>query len=171
MNNKWDAIGEQGFQFFGKMSATISHEINNALAIINENAGLLQDFTLMADKGMPLDHERLNNLAGKLTHQVRRAEGIVKNMNRFAHSVDETLKSIDLGNFVDESTIPQINNKHIDRILIPVPDIKKQIEISGKIEKIQSTLISFEKKQVEKLNQLKALKSSLLDKAFKGELV
>ena len=101
MNNKWDAIGEQGFQFFGKMSATISHEINNALAIINENAGLLQDFTLMADKGMPLDHERLNNLAGKLTHQVRRAEGIVKNMNRFAHSVDETLKSIDLGDVME----------------------------------------------------------------------
>jgi C4-dicarboxylate-specific signal transduction histidine kinase len=101
MNSNRDVIGEQGLQFFGKMSATISHEINNALAIINENAGLLQDFTLMADKGMPLDPERLNSLAGKVIQQVRRAEGIVKNMNRFAHSVDESLKNVNLGDVVE----------------------------------------------------------------------
>jgi C4-dicarboxylate-specific signal transduction histidine kinase len=101
MNSKRDMISEQGLQFFGKMSATISHEINNSLAIINENAGLLQDFTLMADKGMPLDPERLNSLAGKVIQQVRRAEGIVKNMNRFAHSVDESLKSVNLGDVVE----------------------------------------------------------------------
>ncbi|MBW1796913.1 MAG: sensor histidine kinase, partial [Deltaproteobacteria bacterium] len=101
MNNKWDVIGEQGLQFFGKMSATISHEISNALAIINENAGLLQDFTLMADKGMPLDPERLNSLAGKVIQQIRRAEGIVKNMNRFAHSVDESSKSVNLSDVVE----------------------------------------------------------------------
>jgi signal transduction histidine kinase len=100
MNSNRDVIGEQGLQFFGKMSAVISHEINNSLAIINENAGLLQDFTLMADKGMPLDPERLNSLAGKVIQQVRRAEGIVKNMNRFAHSVDESLKSVNLGDVV-----------------------------------------------------------------------
>jgi C4-dicarboxylate-specific signal transduction histidine kinase len=100
MNSKRDMIGEQGLQFFGKMSAAISHEINNSLAIINENAGLMQDFTLMADKGMPLDPERLNSLAGKVIQQVRRAEGIVKNMNGFAHSVDDSLKSVDLGDVV-----------------------------------------------------------------------
>jgi signal transduction histidine kinase len=100
MTSKRDMISEQGLQFFGKMSAVISHEINNSLAIINENAGLLQDFTLMADKGMPLDPERLNSLAGKVIQQVRRAEGIVKNMNRFAHSVDESLKSVNLGDVV-----------------------------------------------------------------------
>jgi len=101
MNTKWDMIGEQGLKFFGKMSATISHEINNALAIINENAGLLQDFTLMADKGIPLDPKRLNSLAGKVIQQIRRAEGIVRNMNRFAHSVDESSKSVNLSDIVE----------------------------------------------------------------------
>jgi len=101
MNSKRDMIGEQGLQFFGKMSATISHEINNALAIINENAGLLQDFTLMADKGIPLDPKRLNSLAGKVILQIRRAEGIVRNLNRFAHSVDESSKSVNLSDIVE----------------------------------------------------------------------
>ena len=101
MDIKGDTIGEQGLKFFGKMSATISHEINNALAIINENAGLMQDFTLMADKGIPLDPKRLNTLAGKIIQQIRRAEGIVKNMNRFAHSVDESSKSVNLSDIVE----------------------------------------------------------------------
>ena len=37
MEIQWDIIGGEGLQFFGKMSASISHEIKNVLAIINEN--------------------------------------------------------------------------------------------------------------------------------------
>ncbi len=97
MNCKWDVIGETGLRFFGKMSASISHEIKNVLAIINENAGLLEDLTLMADKGVALDPERLKTMAGMLSKQVQRADGIMKNMNRLAHSIDESVMSVDLG--------------------------------------------------------------------------
>ena len=100
MSCGWDFIGEVGLQFFGKVTASISHEIKNALAIINENAGLLEDFALMAGKGKPINPERLQILAGKITKQIRRADGIIKNMNTFAHSVDESVKSIDLGETV-----------------------------------------------------------------------
>ncbi len=96
MDIKWDIIGTEGFRFMGKMNASISHEVKNVLAIINENAGLLEDFTLMAEKGMAIDPERLNALAGKIQHQVQRADRIIKNMNTFAHSVDETKKKVDL---------------------------------------------------------------------------
>ena len=97
MSSDWELIGKAGLVFFGKMAASISHEIKNVLAIINENAGLLEDITLMAEKGMPLDPERLKTQAGKIKNQIRRADGIVKNMNKFAHSVDESLMSMDLG--------------------------------------------------------------------------
>ncbi|MGD8983403.1 MAG: histidine kinase dimerization/phospho-acceptor domain-containing protein [Desulfobacteraceae bacterium] len=97
MSCGWDFISEVGLQFFGKVTASISHEIKNALAIINENAGLLEDFALMAGKGKPIDPERLEILAEKITKQIRRADGIIKNMNTFAHSVDESVKRIDLG--------------------------------------------------------------------------
>ena len=42
-----------GLQFFGKVSASIAHEIKNVLAIINENAGLLEDLTFAARKERP----------------------------------------------------------------------------------------------------------------------
>jgi len=42
---------------FAKISAAISHEIKNTLSIINENAGLLEDYAQMAEQtgGLPLD--------------------------------------------------------------------------------------------------------------------
>ena len=97
MTHRLEIIGETGLQFFGKMSASISHEIKNVMAIINESAGLMEDLTVLAEKGMPVDPQRLKTHAGKIMTQIRRADQIIKNMNRFAHSVDEGVKSIDLG--------------------------------------------------------------------------
>lgn len=87
---------ESGLQYFGKMTASISHEIKNVLAIINENAGLMEDLALMSKKGRPPEPERFATLAGKIMSQIQRADGIILNMNSFAHSVDETQKRIDL---------------------------------------------------------------------------
>ncbi len=101
MSHQWSIIGNQGFKFIGEINASMSHEIKNVLAIINENAGLLEDFTVMAGKGMPVDPGRLKALAGKIQKQVKRADGIVKNMNAFAHSVDEACKNVELGQTLD----------------------------------------------------------------------
>ncbi|MDY6988840.1 MAG: sensor histidine kinase [Thermodesulfobacteriota bacterium] len=101
MSWKGDIIGETGLQFYGKTAASLSHEIKNALAIMNENAGLLDDFAAMAEAGAPIDPGRLKSLAGKVIKQIRRADGIVATMNRFAHSVDESVKDVDLREIVE----------------------------------------------------------------------
>jgi len=101
MGQKPEIITETGLQFFGRMSASISHEIKNVLAIINENAGLLEDFSLMADRGMPIDPGRLKTMAEKVKLQISRADGIIKNMNRLAHSIDETITTVDLDQTIE----------------------------------------------------------------------
>ena len=101
MRDNLNTIAETGFQFFGKMTASISHEIKNVLAIINENAGLLEDITLMADRGKPVEPQRLKTLAQAVIKQISRADTIVKNLNRFAHSADESLKSVDLNDILE----------------------------------------------------------------------
>jgi C4-dicarboxylate-specific signal transduction histidine kinase len=97
MSTYRESIGECGLHCFGSISASVSHELKNALAIINENAGLLEDLSFMAEKGLPLDPARLKSLAANIGKQIQRADGIIRNMNRFAHSADEALKCIDLG--------------------------------------------------------------------------
>ena len=100
MHANWETIGREGFHFFGKMSASTFHEIKNVLAIINENAGLLADFSMMAERGMPIEPERLKIVSAKITEQVKRADLIVKNMNQFAHSVDEQVKTVALDDLI-----------------------------------------------------------------------
>ena len=94
-------IGQAGLQFFGKMCASVSHDIKNVLAVINENAGLLEDFCLMADKGRPIDPARLKRLAGDIQEQIRRGDRIVTGMNRFAHSADAPSMDVDLSELTD----------------------------------------------------------------------
>ena len=97
MDRQLDAEIKTGLQFFGKMTASISHEIKNVMAIINESAGLLEDYSLMAEKGMPMDPERLKVVSHRIAAQIRRANDIATNLNSMAHSVDEFEKSVDIG--------------------------------------------------------------------------
>ncbi|MEW6667024.1 MAG: sensor histidine kinase [Thermodesulfobacteriota bacterium] len=96
MSDRLAVIAENGLQFFGKVSASLSHEIRNVLATLYENAGLLEDLVLMAEKGRPLDPNRIKDLAGRLKAQVRRGKEIAENMNRFAHSAEEPVASVNL---------------------------------------------------------------------------
>ncbi|QGY40398.1 sensor histidine kinase [Pseudodesulfovibrio cashew] len=86
----------QGLQFFGRISASVSHEIKNVFAVINESAGLIEDFTLMAERGMPIQPEKLKSVAASIQGQVRRGDSIVRNMNAFAHSADEPVREVNL---------------------------------------------------------------------------
>ena len=91
-----DPIGQQELHYFGMVSASVSHELKNVLAILNENAGLLQDFAAMAEQGQPLDPDRIRHLAATMLGQIDRGDAIINRMNRFAHSADENQATVDL---------------------------------------------------------------------------
>jgi C4-dicarboxylate-specific signal transduction histidine kinase len=101
MNQGEGPAGQAGVRFFSKMSASISHDIKNVLAVINENAGLLDDFCLMVARGKPLEPDRVKRLAGDIQDQVRRGDQIVATMNKFAHSADSESMPVDLGELLD----------------------------------------------------------------------
>jgi signal transduction histidine kinase len=101
MNQGEGSAGQAGVRFFSKMSASISHDIKNVLAVINENAGLLDDLCLMVARGKPLDSDRVKRLAGDIQEQVRRGDQIVTIMNQFAHSADSESMPVDLGELLD----------------------------------------------------------------------
>ena len=93
-------VGQEELHYFGKVSASISHELKNVLAILNENAGLLQDFAAMAEQGQPLDPERIRRLAATMLEQIQRGDVILKRMNRFAHSADENRATVNLNELI-----------------------------------------------------------------------
>jgi C4-dicarboxylate-specific signal transduction histidine kinase len=97
----WQAIAHEGMLFFGNVSASISHEINNRIAVINEKAGLLQDLAAMLAKGREVDPTRLEVQSQKIIEQVRLAKQSVRNLNRFAHSVDAQHSRIEVAELLE----------------------------------------------------------------------
>ncbi|MGW8209397.1 MAG: hypothetical protein ACWGO2_10340, partial [Syntrophobacteria bacterium] len=91
--------------FMGKVTASLSHEIKNTLAIINESVGLMGD---LLRKDAPDDwppYSRLTNLMGSIEEQVQRSAAIVKRLNQFAHSMDKSLAELDLNETVRQTVI------------------------------------------------------------------
>ncbi|MCP3889582.1 MAG: hypothetical protein GY702_12025 [Desulfobulbaceae bacterium] len=83
-------------EVFSRVSASISHELKNALAIINENAGLLDDLLLMAGDEEKIGKEHIQAATSTITKQVSRSNTIIKNLNVFAHSGDTILGQANL---------------------------------------------------------------------------
>ena len=63
MEKNENMLADAGMKFFGKMTASATHEIKNALAIINESAGLLEDLSIMASKDHPLSPIRIKDIS------------------------------------------------------------------------------------------------------------
>ncbi len=96
MEKNENMLADAGMKFFGKMTASATHEIKNALAIINESAGLLEDLSIMASKDHPLSPIRIKDISQMVTRHVQRSDLILKKINRLSHSFDLSTQSADL---------------------------------------------------------------------------
>jgi C4-dicarboxylate-specific signal transduction histidine kinase len=95
-------LREKGLAFFGSITASFSHEINNVMAIIAELAGLMEDLLRVADQGHPPPLERFRGISERIGTQVKRGEGMIKRLNRFAHTMDEPVKTIDTTDLLED---------------------------------------------------------------------
>lgn len=94
-------IGEKELAFFGAITASVSHELNNVISIIDQTAGLLQDLLAGAGPDRPIANERLQKIADSVAAQTERGVRIIKRLNTFAHSVDDPLKEFEINPAVE----------------------------------------------------------------------
>ena len=71
--------------------------------------------------------------------------------------------------FIRGAQYPAVSDKDLKSVLIPVPNLKEQIQVSALFDKISDESKQTQSKLEEQLAYLKQLKSSILSKAFKGE--
>jgi len=87
-------VCQETLQYFKAMLPSFSHEAKNVLAVINENAGLLADYILMAQKGKTLDLERLSFLSASIRKQVARFNTLITDVRQAAHGIDNDKQDI-----------------------------------------------------------------------------
>jgi signal transduction histidine kinase len=82
--------------FLGKITASMTHEIANSLAIILESAGLLSDILNLSQEGDFPHREKFQRVLGNINDQVKRGVDISNRLNQFAHSMDEPLAAVNV---------------------------------------------------------------------------
>lgn len=97
-------LRENGLAFFGAITASVSHELNNVISIIDQSAGLLDDLLYGAQSGNPIPNERLQLIADRVSNQTQRGVSIIKRLNTFAHSVDDPIREFEINTLLKNLT-------------------------------------------------------------------
>ena len=101
MDNAKDGFGYDSMAFFGRVNASISHELKNVMAIVSETAGLLGDLADMASSENPISPAMLKDCTDSIMEEIQRGFFVIRQMNRFSHSIDKPAESVNLPDVID----------------------------------------------------------------------
>ncbi len=100
MKNKIVKDRDDEAAFFGKVTASTTHELQNVLAIIKENAGLMEDFIQMSPNSLsdnlPDLLEKFTHCLGKIKEQSYRGVELTSGLNKFAHTTDRLYAPVNI---------------------------------------------------------------------------
>lgn len=83
--------------FFGKVTASVAHDLQNVLAIVKETSGLIQDILQISQNTLPPEvTEKLTRSNLSIQKQISRGVSITSGLNGFAHTADSAQENIDV---------------------------------------------------------------------------
>lgn len=133
-------LRENALLFFGTITAGLSHEINNSVAIVAELSGLMEDLLLCAEAGDSIDTAKLKELSRKINNQINRGRDIVGRLNRFAHSADEPVKEFDLKELLEEIVALAERFAFLEGIRLETDLADKSLMITGDLFQLQQAV-------------------------------
>jgi len=144
--------------FFGTITASVTHELNNILSIINEYSGLLDDMVIAAEKGKPIEEERIQRIAQNIAEQIKREQGVIKLLNRFAHRVDNPLVKFNLNELVRDITRLSQRFASLKKIELEITLPEDQIRLTNNSFAVQHVIFSCLKLALECSNMADSIK-------------
>jgi signal transduction histidine kinase len=94
-------MNEKEIAFIGKITAGVTHEINNALASIKEISGLMEDIISMSSADSFPHQEKFQKVLPKIGEQVQRTVTLTTQLNKFSHLSDEYTAQVELNDFIE----------------------------------------------------------------------
>jgi signal transduction histidine kinase len=121
----------EGLEFYSALAASVTHELNNVLSIIDQAAGLLGDLVAGAGAGRDIDPQRLKTTQERINRQVRKGVEIVRRFNRFAHSPDDHEGSFDLCGETDNLVTLARRFADLKKVRIECRLLEGEIQVAG----------------------------------------
>lgn len=82
--------------FLAVITASATHQLANFVGSVHQLSGLLDDLLREGGTGTPIDPERLRTIEQRLSRQALRAADLIRDLNQFAHLVDERVVEFDV---------------------------------------------------------------------------
>jgi two-component system, NtrC family, sensor kinase len=127
----------------GRLAASVAHEINNPLAIINEKAGLLKDLFLIKEEYRK--DEKLIGIVDAITGCVKRAGKITKRLLTFAGKFESAVVEINLREVLEgglEFYLREASHRSIDLQLDMAEDVGMIMSDLGKLQQVFVNIIN-----------------------------
>lgn len=131
--------------FLGRITAAFTHEMKNVLAIIKESAGLMEDLLFLSQENTFPHKDRFVRCLTTIQAQTNRGVELSSRLNRFAHSPDEEVATVNLneileqvvflsGRFARLKGVTLSLNPHEAALNVVVSPVKLQMAVFGCLE-------------------------------------
>jgi len=88
---------------FGTVTAALSHDLGNALATLQEAAGLIDDYVVGAAEGEVIEVVHLEPVLGRIDRSIARGLKFAQLLNWIAHSIDHAQFQPDLAEVIERA--------------------------------------------------------------------
>ena len=92
---------EKEIAFIGRITAGVTHEVNNVLASIREISGLLSDILSITSEESFTRKEKFETSIQKIQNQEKRGVKLINQLNKFAHLPDFNSTETDLNELIE----------------------------------------------------------------------
>jgi hypothetical protein len=130
--------------FFGRITAGVTHELKNVLAIINEASGLMQDLMALS-KETPAYHDRFQKALTSIKGQIQRGQSLIARLNQFAHTPDISVRTVDLFEAADHLVALSqrfATLKNVTLKIVPPPSTEQPVQATINLIQLQMALFS-----------------------------
>ncbi len=116
-------------QFMGRITAGVTHEMKNVLAIIRESAGLMED--IMAVDGHFQHKDKFSGVLSRIEEQVNRGVDLSSKLNKFAHTTDRSVGEINLVESAEDIIALSTRFARVKGVSLQIQPQKSPVTISG----------------------------------------
>ena len=122
-------MNEKEIKFIGKITAGVTHEVNNVMASIREISGLMTDIMSIADETSFPRKEKFQTSLQKIQNQVQRGIKLTFQLNKFSHLSDTNKTEVDLNEIIEHLFFLTERFARIKNIALQIQPIDKSFTI------------------------------------------